>query len=43
MDDDNIAIYLPNGIRETWLGGLNPDHAAMQHLVTYVHTQHPKK
>lgn len=36
VDDDNIVVYLPDGPRETWLRGLDPEKAALRHLRTYV-------
>ncbi len=43
VDDDNIVVYLPNGPRDTWLRGMDPDEAAQRHLRAYVHAQHKKK
>ncbi len=42
IDDENIVVYLPNGPRETWLRGLDPDAAARNHLRAYVLAQHKK-
>lgn len=43
IDDDNIVVYLPDGPRETWLRGIEPEGAAMVHLKAYAHTQLTKK
>lgn len=42
VDDENIVVYLPNGPKETWLRGLEPEAAAMAHLMAYARTQHKK-
>ncbi|MBV7417903.1 hypothetical protein KW830_05480 [Comamonas sp. CMM03] len=43
VDDDNIIIYLPEGPRETWLGGLRPEITARNHLRAYAHNKHKKQ
>lgn len=43
VGDDNIVVYLPNGLRETCLGKLRPEDAAKNHLKIYVHAMHGKK
>ncbi|MDR2326428.1 MAG: hypothetical protein LBE51_13625 [Acidovorax sp.] len=42
VDDENIVVYLPDGPKETWLRGLEPEAAAMTRLRAYAHTQHKK-
>lgn len=42
VDDDNIVVYLPDGPKETWLRGLEPEAAAMTHLKAYAHRQQKK-